>query len=104
MNDQDSYSQIVAEFKRAGWIMGVLGAAGMIARLVFTNEKFAIFVWGRKVFAAAIVGIIVHFALYELDISEMYKSVLCAISGSFAPEVFESVRTKFLSKLKSHER
>lgn len=102
MNDQDSYSQIVAEFKRAGWLMGVLAAAGMITRLVFTNEKFAIFVWGRKVFAAAIVGIIVHFSLYELDISEMYKSVICAISGSFAPEVFETVRTKFLSKLNKH--
>ena len=102
MNDE-SYSQIVAEFKRAGWIMGVLGAAGMIARLVFTNEKFAIFVWGRKIFAAAIVGIIVHFSLYEIDISEMYKSVICAISGSFAPEVFEAVRKRFLSKLNKHE-
>lgn len=102
MND-DSYSQIVAEFKRAGWIMGVLGAAGMVARLVFTNEKFAIFVWGRKIFAAAIVGIIVHFSLYEIDISEMYKSVICAISGSFAPEVFEAVRTRFLAKLSKHE-
>ena len=102
MSDQDSYSQIVAEFKRAGWLMGILGAAGMIARLVFTNEKFAVFVWGRKVFAAAIVGIIVHFALYEMDISEMYKSVICAISGSFAPEVFEVVRVKFLSKLNNN--
>ena len=102
MSDQDSYSQIVAEFKRAGWLMGILGAAGMIARLVFTNEKFAALVWGRKVFAAAIVGIIVHFALYEMDISEMYKSVICAISGSFAPEVFEAVRSKFLSKLNNN--
>lgn len=102
MNDE-SYSQIVAEFKRAGWIMGVLGAAGMIARLVFTNEKFAIFVWGRKAFAASIVGIMVHFSLYEVDISEMYKSVICAISGSFAPEVFETVRSRFLSKLSKHE-
>jgi hypothetical protein len=102
MSEQDAYSQIVEEFKRAGWLMGVLAALGMIARLVFTNEKFAVFVWGRKIFAASIVGILVHFAAYELDISEMYKSVLCAVSGSFAPELFEFVRVKFLSKLSNH--
>ncbi len=103
MNDQDTYSQIVEEFKRAGWLMGVLAALGMIARLVFTNEKFKFFVWGRKAFAASIVGILVHFGVTELDMSDMYKSVICAISGSFAPELFEFVKDKVLSKLKSYE-
>ena len=68
MSDE-SYNQIIEEFKRAGWIMGVLGALGMIARLVFTNEKFALIVWGRKVFAAAIIGILVYFSMYESGIS-----------------------------------
>jgi predicted phage tail protein len=97
------YSQIVEEFKRAGWIMGVLGALGMVARLVFTNEKFAIFVWGRKVFAASIVGLMVFFSMYETGISEMYKSVICSISGSFAPELFEFVKNKVLAKLSRNE-
>ena len=103
MNDQDAYSQIVDEFKRAGWLMGLLAALGMIARLLLTNEKFKFFVWGRKVFAATIVGIFVHFAVIELDLSDMYKSVICAISGSFAPELFEFVKDKLTSKLKSYE-
>lgn len=97
------YNQIVEEFKRAGWIMGVLGALGMIARLVFTNEKFAIFVWGRKAFAASIVGLLVFFSMYESGIPEMYKSVICSISGSFAPELFEFVKNKVLAKLSRNE-
>lgn len=97
------YNQIVDEFKRAGWIMGVLAALGMIARLVLTNEKFKLFVWFRKAMAASIIGILVHFGLVEIDMSEMYKSVTCAISGSFAPELFEFVKDKVLSKLKSYE-
>jgi predicted phage tail protein len=97
------YNQIVEEFKRAGWIMGVLGALGMVARLVFTNEKFAIFVWGRKVFAASIVGLMVFFSMYETGISEMYKSVICSVSGSFAPELFEFVKNKVLAKLSRNE-
>ena len=68
-----------------------------------TNEKFRFFVWGRKVFAATIVGILVHFALIEFDMSDMYKSVLCAVSGSFAPELFEFVRNKLFNKLKEYE-
>ena len=101
MSDE-SYNQIIEEFKRAGWIMGVLGALGMIARLVFTNEKFTLIVWGRKVFAAAIIGILVYFSMYESGISEMYKSVICSISGSFAPELFEFVKSKVLSRLSSN--
>jgi len=103
MNDQDTYTVVVEEFKRAGWLMGVLAAVGMIARLVLTNEKFRFFVWVRKVIAATIVGILVHFTSREIDISDMYRSVLCAISGSFAPELFEFVKTKFISKLKENE-
>jgi hypothetical protein len=102
MNDQE-YSQIVAEFKRAGWVMGILGALGMLARLVFTNEKFIWSVWLRKIVAASIIGILVHFALHDMEISEMYKSVLCSISGSFAPELFEFVKNKILRKISSHE-
>jgi hypothetical protein len=103
MNEQDTYTVVVDEFKRAGWLMGVIAALGMIARLVLTNEKFKLIVWTRKVIAATIVGILVHFASHELDISDMYRSVLCAVSGSFAPELFDFVRNKFLSKLKENE-
>lgn len=103
MSDQDSYSQIFSEFKRAGWIMGILGALGMLVRLVFTNEKFNTAIWARKIVAASIVGILVHFALHEMDISEMYKSVICSISGSFAPELFEFVRKKIFKKLSENE-
>lgn len=103
MNEHDTYTQVVEEFKRAGWLMGVLAAMGMIARLVLTNEKFKFFVWTRKVIAASIVGILVHFGSHELDISDMYRSVLCAISGSFAPELFDFAKNKLLSKLKENE-
>jgi len=35
-----------------------------------------------------------------VDIEPIYKSVLCSIAGSIAPELFDWVRTKALEKLK----
>lgn len=100
MNDNET---LIDAFKRAGWIMAILGALGMLVRLIFTNEKFVKSIWFKKVVGASIVGLLVYFSLHQIDIDEMYKSVLCSISGSFAPELFEFVRTKFTDKLKENE-
>lgn len=103
MNDNESYGGLVEAFKKAGWLMGVLAGLGMLVRLIFTNEKFVKSIWTKKIIGATIVGVLVYFTLHQVDIDEMYKSVICSISGSFAPELFEFVRSKFISKLKTYE-
>lgn len=103
MNDNNSYDTLIEAFKKAGWLMGVLAALGMLMRLIFTNEKFVMSIWTKKIVGATIVGLLVYFSLHEIDIDDIYKSVICSISGSFAPELFEFVRSKFLSKLKENE-
>jgi hypothetical protein len=89
---------LLEEFKKTGWLFAILGGIGMLARLILTEEKYHTFRWFRMVIAGAIVGVICYFALYNADIDPFYKSVLCSISGSFAPELFEYVRKKFLQK------
>ena len=93
MSDQQSINSIVEEFKKAGWLFAVLGGLGMLARLILTDEKYHAIRWTRMVIAGAIVG-----ALYNADIDPFYKSVLCSVSGSIAPEMFDWVRKKFLQK------
>jgi hypothetical protein len=100
MNENES---LIDVFKRAGWVMAALGALGMLMRLIFTNEKFVKSIWLKKIVGASIVGLLVYFTLHQVDLDEMYKSVICSISGSFAPELFEFVRTKFIQKLKENE-
>jgi hypothetical protein len=100
MNDSDqSMKAVIADFKAGGWIVIVLGALGSFARLVLKNEKYHIFVWGRKVFAGACVGVITYFAIYPIDILPIYKSILYSVSGAIAPELFDWLR----SKIKSNE-
>ena len=98
MSDQQSINSIVEEFKKAGWLFAVLGGLGMLARLILTDEKYHAIRWTRMVIAGAIVGVLSYFALYNADIDPFYKSVLCSVSGSIAPEIFDWVRKKFLQK------
>lgn len=100
MPDNQSMEAVIEDFKKGGWIMAILGGLGMLARLILTNEEYRVAVWTRKVIAGGIVGVISYFALYGVSIDPMYKSVLCSISGSIAPELFEYVRRKFIQKAK----
>ena len=99
----NDYEEFISVFKKAGWIMAVLGGLGMLMRLIFTNQKFVMSIWLKKIVAASIVGLLVFFSLHEIDLDDIYKSVICSISGSFAPELFDFVRNKFISKLKENE-
>lgn len=98
MSEDQSINGMVEEFKKAGWLFALLGGLGMLARLILTDERYNAIRWIRMVIAGAIVGVLAYFALYKADIDPFYKSVLCSISGSIAPEIFDWVRSKFLQK------
>lgn len=91
-------NQAVIDFKRGGWIVAILGGLGMTARLIFSNEQHKAVVWIKKIFAGILVGVMMYFALHGTSIDPLYKSILHAVSGAIAPELFEKT---IYSKLKS---
>lgn len=99
MNENDAFAQLSDEFKRGGWIMAVLGGLGMLARLILTNEKYSFLIWFRKILAGAFVGLICYFGLFQSGLEEIYKSVICSVAGSIAPELFEKIRTNIIQKI-----
>lgn len=103
MQDDDSLRQLTEELRKGGWVMAILGAMGMLARLILTNEKYSTIIWTRKILAGGIVGVISYLSLLNLDIDPIYKSVLSSIAGSMSPELFDFVRRKFITKLKSND-
>ena len=92
--DDQSITVIINEFKRGGWVVGILGGLGALARLILTNEDYKFWIWFRKVIAGVIVGVMVYFAIYFADIEPLYKSIIFSVSGSFAPELFDFIRLK----------
>jgi hypothetical protein len=87
------------EFKRGGWVVSLLGGAGMLARMLLTDESHPVIYYLRKVIAGAIVGVIVYFALYGTSISGFYKSIIMSTAGAGAPEIMENIRKRFAKGL-----
>jgi hypothetical protein len=96
MNPNQDWAGAIEDFKRGGWIVAMLGGAGVLARILISDEKKGWVFGMQRVCAGSIVGVITYFALYNIDILPIYKSVILATSGAFSPELFKFVLSKLL--------
>jgi hypothetical protein len=94
MSTNPDFGAAADDFKRGGWVVSLLGGAGMLARMLITDQSSPLIIWIRKTIAAGIIGVIVYFALHSVDISGLYKALILAFSGMASPEVVELVVSK----------
>jgi hypothetical protein len=94
----ESFVHATEDFKRGGWIVTLLGGAGMLARMLLTDQTSPLIVWIRKCTAACIIGVICYFALHGINMPQIYKSVLMSVAGMISPELMERI----ISKAKTH--
>lgn len=96
------------EFVDGGWVIPMIGAAAMLARLLSSDLKISISDQFKKIISAAISSGIAWFVLEQTDISSLYKAITYGIIGVISPEVingivklgkrFQSNPEKFLKK------
>lgn len=89
------FARAAEEFKRGGWVVSLLGGAGMLARMLLEDEEHPLIYWIRKIIAGAIVGIIVYFALHGTELSGLHKSIIMSTAGAGSPELMEYIRKRF---------
>ena len=92
------------DFRRGGWIVSLLGGAGMLARMLISDETHKIIYWVRRIIAAAIVGVICYFALWGANIDGLKKSIIMCTAGTFAPEIMEYLRLKYSKGMFDNEK
>lgn len=97
-----SFLAATEDFKRGGWIVTLLGGAGMLARMLMTDQSSPAIVWLRKCTAATIIGVICYFALHSVTMPQIYKSILMSVAGLVSPELMELVISR-INKL-NHEK
>lgn len=97
--EDKSLKEIADELHKGGWIIALLGAVGMLARLLITKERYSFIGWTRAITAGGITGVLMYFALYNAQIDPMIKSVLYSTSGALAPELFELLISRFKRKV-----
>lgn len=100
---------LLKEFLEGGWIIPLVGAAGMLARLMTAKKKYTFVEHLKNIVSAAIAATIAWFILEQIDIPSLYKAITYGIIGVISPEIiggviklakrFERTPEKFTDKL-----
>ncbi len=99
---------LLKEFVGGGWVIPLIGAAAMLARLLSSQAEMTVADQLKKIASAAIAAGIAWFVLEQTDISSLYKAITYGIIGVVSPEIingivkigkkFQSSPEKFLNK------
>ena len=90
---QEPQKSLVQAFLDGGWLVPLIGAAGMIARILSSKESITVELLCKRIPAAAISSGIAWYILEQTDISSLYKAVIYGIVGVILPEVIEGIVT-----------
>ncbi|CAB4139372.1 hypothetical protein UFOVP340_32 [uncultured Caudovirales phage] len=85
-SNPDDYSQLAKD----SVIASALGAAGMVSRILLSEEKLTLGWIVRRTLAASIVSVLVGFALQDQVQSLTMRFAAIGLAGASAPEVLDS--------------
>lgn len=79
--------QILHSFIDGGWLVLIVGMAGMMARLALFSGKVTLVYCIKNLIAAMFCSCITWFVLEEIKIHFMYKAIIYTLAGLDAPEL-----------------
>jgi len=99
---------IIKEFLNGGWLVPLIGAAAMFARLLSGQNELTAKQQLKRIFTAVFASGVAWFVLEQTDVSSFTKALTYGIIGVVSPEVigglvrlgqrFEKNPEKFLKK------
>ena len=87
----DSEKSLLDEFLNGGWIIPVIGAASMIARIISTNDTTGIVCQLKKIFVASLTSTIMWALIHDLALLDLHKAVIYGITGVISPEIIQGI-------------
>jgi hypothetical protein len=85
------FKNIIGEFFNGGWLIPLIGASGMVARMLTYKGQYSLKTFVRNVVAAAILSGILWFVLQDAPISDFIKAVSYGVIGVVAPEIINGI-------------
>lgn len=82
---------LLKEFLEGGWIIPLVGAAGMLARLMTAKKQYTIIEQLKNIVSAAIAAAIAWFILEQVNIPSLYKAITYGIVGVVSPEIIAGI-------------
>jgi hypothetical protein len=87
----DQEKSLLEEFLKGGWLVPLVGAGGMLARLLSSGSQLTIVEQIKKIITAALSSAVAWFILEQTDISSLYKAITYGIIGVISPEVITGI-------------
>jgi hypothetical protein len=82
---------LIEAFLDGGWLVPLVGSAGMIARILSSKENITAMLLCKRIPAAAISSGIAWYILEQTEIPSLYSAVIYGIVGVISPEVIEGI-------------
>tara|TARA_R110000744_G_scaffold308295_3_gene416342 strand:+ start:3036 stop:3350 length:315 start_codon:yes stop_codon:yes gene_type:complete len=82
---------LLKEFINGGWIIPIIGAAGMIARMLNSKTDYRWKQYIRNIASAAILSGILWFVLQNAPISDFIKAISYGVVGVISPEIIHGI-------------
>jgi len=92
---------LLQKFFESGWLIPLMGAGGMIARLLSADTTFTLKQQIKKIVTASCASTITWFVLEQTDVSSLYKAVIYGIIGVISPEIISGL-IKFANKFEKY--
>lgn len=84
-------NKLILQFLDGGWVVILIGIAGMIARLVTTSENLIGAEVIKKLLSAMIASMIAWFIMEQFEIDSMYKAIAYGLVGLNSPEIIQGI-------------
>jgi predicted MFS family arabinose efflux permease len=106
-------NEFIPAFLNGGWVVLLIGAAGMIARLVTSDspEETSASSIVKNIMAAMLTSLLAWFILEQFELNSLYKALIYGLGGLNSPEIlggilkistsFSNNPGEFLSNIKS---
>ena len=82
---------IIKAFLEEGWVIPLIGATAMIARILASNTRLTIWELIKKIITASMASGIAWFVLEQTYISSLYKAITYGIIGVISPEIIAGI-------------
>jgi len=87
----DQEKSLLEEFLKGGWLVPLVGAGGMLARLLSSGSQLSFVEQIKRIITAALSSAVAWFILEQTDISSLYKAITYGIIGVISPEVITGI-------------
>jgi hypothetical protein len=82
---------MIREFLTGGWLVPLIGAAAMFARLLSGQNNLSFKQQFKRIITAAIAAGIAWFVLEQTDVSSLTKAITYGIIGVVSPEIISGI-------------